>query len=293
MSRDEAESYNAVIGLGHRNGTVTMWSPSMNEPLVKIFAHPGGLTDIAFDLEGRYMATTGHDCRVSILDIRKFEKVHSYFSPARVNSLDISQNGLLAVGCGYQAQIWRDGIATKAKSPYMRVALPGTIIHDLNFRPYEDVLSIGHKNGFMTALIPGAGEANYDSRVANPFETSKQRREGEVKSLLDKLNPDMIVLNPAELGTVDGASRETIAKEKLEAFEARLAAAEGRKVKAKKKMRGKNKIGKRIKRKHMNIMDEARMKRREEKEENARKQKAAKEGRKMEEETGALARFSK
>ena len=58
-------------------------------------------------------------------------------------------------------------------------------------------------------------------------------------------------------------------------------------------MRGKNKIGKRIKRKHMNIMDEARMKRREEKEENARKQKAAKEGRKMEEETGALARFSK
>ena len=43
--------YNAVIGLGHRNGTVTMWSPSMNEPLVKIFAHPGGLTDIAFDLE--------------------------------------------------------------------------------------------------------------------------------------------------------------------------------------------------------------------------------------------------
>lgn len=44
--------YNAVIHLGHYNGIVTFWSPTLNAPLVKVLAHRGPVSAIAFDSSG-------------------------------------------------------------------------------------------------------------------------------------------------------------------------------------------------------------------------------------------------
>jgi U3 small nucleolar RNA-associated protein 7 len=33
--------YNGVLAAGHGNGTVTMWSPNMSSPLVKLLSHRG------------------------------------------------------------------------------------------------------------------------------------------------------------------------------------------------------------------------------------------------------------
>ncbi len=46
----------------------------------------------------------------------------------------------------------------------------------------------------------GAGEPNFDSLVANPYASLKERREQEVAHLLDKLQPDTIVLDPDTIG---------------------------------------------------------------------------------------------
>ena len=64
----------------------------------------------------------------------------------------------------------------------------------------QDVLGIGHSAGVSTILVPGAGEPNYDSHVADPFQGRKARREQEVHHLLEKLQPDMIVLDPSSIG---------------------------------------------------------------------------------------------
>jgi U3 small nucleolar RNA-associated protein 7 len=66
----------------------------------------------------------------------------------------------------------------------------------------QDVLAMGHSGGLSTMLVPGAGEPHYDSYVADPFQTRKARREQEVHQLLDKLQPDMIVLDPTAIGQV-------------------------------------------------------------------------------------------
>ena len=51
-------------------------------------------------------------------------------------------------------------------------------------------------------LVPGAGEPNFDSMVADPYQGAKARREQEVHQLLDKIQPDMITLDPTAVAKV-------------------------------------------------------------------------------------------
>ena len=79
---------------------------------------------------------------------------------------------------------------------------------DVKFCPYEDVLAVGHSKGVTNILVPGSGEPNYDTFVANPFETKNQRREMEVAKLLDKLPSEMIQLDPNAIGQLRDVPKE-------------------------------------------------------------------------------------
>ena len=91
---------NAVMHLGHANGTVTLWSPASSDYLVKLLCHKGSkITSLAVDLTGNYMVAGGNDRRVKVWDLRMFRETHSYFTAAGVpTSLDISQRGILGIG---------------------------------------------------------------------------------------------------------------------------------------------------------------------------------------------------
>ena len=133
------------------------------------------------------MVTSGMDSQLKVWDIRTFKPVHAYYTNTPASSVEISQGGLLGVGFGPHVQVWKNAIKTKATSPYLNHLLPGSTLRDLAFCPFEDVLGVGHSKGFASVLVPGAGEANIDTYQANPFQTTKQRQEGEVKALLDKV----------------------------------------------------------------------------------------------------------
>lgn len=61
---------------------------------------------------------------------------------------------------------------------------------------------MGHSSGISTMLVPGSGEPNFDSHVADPYQRARARQEQEVHQLMDKLQPDMIVLDPSTIGQV-------------------------------------------------------------------------------------------
>ncbi|KAJ7567745.1 hypothetical protein O6H91_01G005000 [Diphasiastrum complanatum] len=253
--------YNAVMGLGHSNGTVTMWSPNMDTPLMSLLCHRGPLTALAFDAGGQQMVTAGTDGKVKVFDVRKLQPLHSYFSPTVARSVEISQKGLLAVASGSGIEIWKDALVTKQPKPYMKHRLlQGSQVQDICYCPYEDVLGIGHEQGFSSILVPGSGEPNYDTFVANPYETRKQRREAEVHALLNKLQPEMIVLDPDRIGTIQRSAIENKREKQIVAKEANLAGAiaSGKPVPLKKKTKGRNKSSKRHKKKQDNIISERR-----------------------------------
>jgi U3 small nucleolar RNA-associated protein 7 len=98
--------WNAIIHLGHSNGTVTLWSPNMSTPLVKMFTHHGPVRSLAIDREGRYMVTAGADHRVKIWDVRKYQEIHSYYTQRPADHLAISELGLLGIGWGGHVSVY-------------------------------------------------------------------------------------------------------------------------------------------------------------------------------------------
>eukprot|EP00940_MAST-03C_sp_MAST-3C-sp2_P002347 g2347.t1 len=284
--------HNAVMCLGHHNGVVSMWSPSMSTPLVQMFCHHGPVRDVAVDRSGRYMVSSGSDGQMKIWDLRTYKMLNAYFTTTPASSIDLSQRGMLAVGYGPNVQIWKDIFRTKQKMPYMRHFMPGCAVANLRYRPYEDVLAVGHSKGMSSMLVPGSGEPNYDAYEANPFETTKQRREGDVHKLLEKIPSDLITLDfQPSVGDIDRAPAEVIARERKIAMEANEAERNKHK-KVKKKMRGKNKIGKRIKKHQRNIWD-AKRKLAEKKKTEAREKLKAEKRRGAEETRTALSRFNR
>lgn len=207
--------YNALVVTGHANGSVSMWSPNVITPLVRMLCHPHPIRAIAVDHGGQYMATAGIDRVVKIWDLRTYKHLQSYRLGGAPGFMNFSQKGLLSLGIGNVVEVYKDCCAQTASAPYMRHKA-SSVVSGIQFCPHEDVLGIGHGHGFESILIPGAGEPNFDSYESNPFMTKSQRREMEVKSLLEKIPAELITENPSHLGAVNVKSLKEIMEKKAE-----------------------------------------------------------------------------
>lgn len=211
--------YNAAIHLGHSNGTVSLWSPAMKEPLAKILCHRGGVRAVAVDSTGTYMATSGLDHQLKIFDLRgTFQPLSSRTLPQGAGHLAFSQRGLLVAGMGDVVNIWAGqgkGSPPSLEQPYLTHRLSGNV-HGLQFCPFEDVLGVGHSGGITSMLVPGAAEPNFDGLESNPYRSRKQRQEWEVKALLEKVPAELICLDPRALAEVDVTTLEQQKKERIE-----------------------------------------------------------------------------
>ena len=211
---------NAIMHVGHQNGSVDLWSPNSTSYLAKLKVHNGPVRAVAVDREGRYMVTAGQEAKMSVWDIRMFKEVNKYFLTQPGSDISISDRNLVSVSFGSRVSIWQ-GLFDKSvpdqqkiQRPYMAWGGEGQRIERVRWCPLEDVLGISHDQGFSSILVPGAGEANFDALEVNPYENTKQRQETEVRGLLNKLQPETISLNPDFIGSLNLASAEERRKEK-------------------------------------------------------------------------------
>ncbi|XP_022671684.1 WD repeat-containing protein 46-like [Varroa jacobsoni] len=187
-----------IVLSGHSNGVVRMWSPNSPLNVAELLAHRSSVTDVAIDRTGAHLITSGLDRAVKIWDLRMLRPMQCYSIGRAPTHLALSDTKMLAVTLGNQIEVYKDIISGEPEEPYLRHQVAATVM-TAQFCPFEDVLGLAHGNGFDSILVPGSGEANFDSYEVNPLMTSKQRREAEVKMLLNKIQPDMICLHPDEM----------------------------------------------------------------------------------------------
>ncbi|CAK9810250.1 WD repeat-containing protein 46 [Anthophora plagiata] len=192
---------NAVLCVGNAKGIVSMWSPNSKNPLAKMLCHTQGISSCAVHPYGTYMATSCVAKFVKIWDIRQLAgPVHNYTTRSPVQHLSYSQCGQLAMAMGNVVEVYR--LSGNEMKPYLRHRGDSNV-SSMQFCPYEDVLGVGTTKGVSSLLVPGSGEANFDALESNPFQTKTQRREAEVKALLDKIQPELICLDPFAITEVD------------------------------------------------------------------------------------------
>ena len=212
--------HNAVIITGHSNGLIQMWTPNYGStPVVKIFAHSSGINSCCVDLEGNYLTTVGNDTKMKIWDLRNsYKALFEYYNPNPATNLSLSQKGLLAVSYNNVIEIWKDYYLNKQKEPYMKHHFKNnkTKIKKMKFVNFEDFLGCGTNIGFSSIIIPGSGIANFDTFENNPYETKNQKKEKEIKNLLEKIPYNMINIDPHKLNSVNMKSQKVINKEKIE-----------------------------------------------------------------------------
>ncbi|SGZ25779.1 BQ5605_C024g09769 [Microbotryum silenes-dioicae] len=162
-------SHNAFIHLGHQNGSVTLWSPSVSRPQVQVQAHRGPVSSIALDPStlGYRMVTCRRRRFVKLWDTRKWAVLNEYQFKRRRRSAKTGSE------------------PEDAASPYLTHTFPGVAVNETRFCPFEDVLG-----------------------VADPYEGKRRRREREVNALLDKVPFDMITLDTEMVGKLDRDVRD-------------------------------------------------------------------------------------
>ncbi|KAH7909100.1 BING4CT-domain-containing protein [Hygrophoropsis aurantiaca] len=253
--------HNAVIHLGHQNGVITLWTPNLPHPAVQLLAHVGPVKGLSIDPSsgGRYMATSGQDGTVKVWDCRNWKgAVREWVTRGGSAELEWSAKGSLAVATGGSVNVYtkptiQTSLKAKANPPlYLTHPIPHRPLTSVRFCPFQDILTVGHSAGLSSILVPGSGEPDFDSSEADPFENKKARREREVKGLLDKIQHDMIALDPDFIGSLAPPTKLTTAvNDKNDTPFARLP-----RLEQKRKMRGKGKSLKRYLRKQRkNVID--------------------------------------
>ena len=177
---------------------------------MKVLTHNGKLTHFDFSKDERFFVSVGTDQQMKVFDMRNYYKeIESYYCPSNAIDLKISQTGLTALSLKNQVLFWKGLNQTRQTKPYLKHEIQkDKTINSIDFANFEDFLGISKTGGFESILVPGSGLANFDTFKDEVNYTKSQRKENEVKRLLDKLPLSSIMLHSDMIGKIDPTSKE-------------------------------------------------------------------------------------
>jgi U3 small nucleolar RNA-associated protein 7 len=146
-----------------------MWSPNVQEPLVKMLCHRSTIKSLAISNNGLFMITSGLDHLLNIWDLRTYKQLKSIKLSAGASSLAFSQKNLIAASLRNQVIVIDKDFIEEAynkpsedflntfdeKNIYLNDKFNNSSIQNMQFCPFEDVLGIGHGTGITSLLVPG------------------------------------------------------------------------------------------------------------------------------------------
>lgn len=198
-----------IIYTGDAKGVVSLWCPSAREPLAHVSCHNTPISALTVAPNHTFL-TSDYNRTVKVWDTRNLgECLSTQKFRSSITQINVSQKGMIALALGTVCEIYQKELS---EQPYLRYPLSGNI-KGMQFCPYEDVLGLSTNNEFASILVPGSAEANFDALESNPYQSKSQRREAEVRRLLDKIPMEMISLKPDKILEVNTLTF----KEKLEA----------------------------------------------------------------------------
>lgn len=219
----KSNPHNSSIIVGTTRGLVSMFIPSLSEPAVTLNCHNARIKDLAASNCGKYLVTAASDSSMKVWDLRNsYKPLAEYFTQHAPSSVDISQKGILAVSSKNRVICFENWQDSAHNQPIIKHEdRKRRIINKIQFAPYHDILGIGLAHGFSNVLVPGSGNAAFNTHNANVLGIKKQERENAVHKLMEKLPYQSIVLNPFEIGKVEKVSRKILEKEKAQAKQER------------------------------------------------------------------------
>lgn len=193
-SKVETDRTNGIVYLTGPSGTVSLWSPRSPEYLSKILCHQSKVSHCKISDNGNILYTAARN-EIKRWDIRSmFKPIDEISLSSPVREMALSQTDKLAV-----TQRGSVVIYDKNMKPEITHYTGRDSANSLTYRPYEDILTLGTHTGIESIIIPGAGLSIY-RRNENPYVSKREKKESEVRRILEKIPGDMISIEN-EIGT--------------------------------------------------------------------------------------------
>ncbi|ELQ75269.1 WD40-repeat-containing subunit of the 18S rRNA processing complex, partial [Trachipleistophora hominis] len=166
-----------IVLVGGTRGVVRFFSPNAKEPLCSLLVNSSKISSIAVK-KNNFVCSSLQG--TNFYDFRNLNEP-VYRLPKSEN---VSLSHVLAMSYKNRITTFLNG-TEYVKETYQS-------INSIEFAPYEDILAVGTKNGLSHMIVPGAGDPNIDFYEDSPFLTKKQRREREIKKLMEKIPSSFI-----------------------------------------------------------------------------------------------------